>query len=106
MSFLGSQYMSSGMGGFSGGMGYGGMNSMYGGGYPGGMMNDPQGVMQNGQMQGAPNEYQFDLRRDIHATIGIETSTNYVFIGGLNASLGLAYGVTQMFRLSEIGIRQ
>jgi len=39
-------------------------------------------------------EYQFDLRRDLQATIG-----------GLNATLGLAYGMTQMVNLSTIGIK-
>lgn len=56
MSFLGSQFGPSAMGGYSGSMGH--MGSMYGGGFAGGMMNNQDGPMQNGQMQGAAqNEY-------------------------------------------------
>ena len=78
-----------GMYGAGGGMyGGGGMGMGYGGGmYGGGMMN--RGGMMNGQegqqqqQQQDPNaEYQFDFRRDLQQTVG-----------GLNASLGLAFGI-------------
>ncbi|CDW82960.1 UNKNOWN [Stylonychia lemnae] len=88
--------MGNSYGGFGGS--YGGMNSMYGNNM-GGMMNNmnPEQMQQqngpnpNGQQQ---QEYQFDLRRDMRDTIG-----------GLNASLGLAYGVSQMANLGTIGIK-
>ena len=38
------------------------------------------------------------------ATIGTSTIIN-VYLGGLNASLGLAYGVTQMLNLGTIGLK-
>eukprot|EP00347_Sterkiella_histriomuscorum_P000379 403376088 len=112
MSFLGSQsqfnsspYMGSGMGMGGGYSSYGGMgmgssglygNQMMSGGFGMQQQNDPnnpnnqQNMMNN---QGQP-EYQFDLRRDIRDTIG-----------GLNASLGLAYGVSQMANLGALGVK-
>ena len=51
-----------------------------------------------------PQGYQFDLRRDIQATIG-NTIIIIKFLGGLNASLGLAFGLTQMMNLGTIGLK-
>jgi hypothetical protein len=65
----------------------------------------------DGQQQQNNTEPQFDIRRDMHATIGKNHSTfitflsNYLNIGGLNASLGLAYGVTQLLNLGVIGLK-
>lgn len=55
--------MYGGMGG-----GYGGMGSMYGGS----SLGNGQLIQQNGQdgQQQQNGEFQFDIRRDMHATIG------------------------------------
>ena len=88
MAFLGNQYggmMNQSM--YGGGMYGGGMNQMYGG------MGMQQMQGQNGQNPDQQNpDYQFDFRRDLQATVG--NSLQLIILGGLNASLGLAFGAT------------
>ena len=81
---------------------YGG--GMYGGGmYGGGMMrnnmmygNNQMNQQQQEQQQPDANaEYQFDFRRDLQQTVG-----------GLNASLGLAFGIAQMANLGSVTMKQ
>ena len=83
--------------GYGGGMGYGGM------GYGGGMM---QG--RGGQLA-APDQQQdqFDFRRELQTTIGkLRSGNNTCALGGLNATLGLAFGVAQMASLGSMSISQ
>ena len=86
---------------YGGGM-YGG--GMHGGGmYGGGMMrnnmmygNNQMNQQQQEQQQPDSNaEYQFDFRRDLQQTVG-----------GLNASLGLAFGIAQMANLGSVTMKQ
>ena len=82
------------MGGMYGG-GYGGF-----GGYGGGMYGNRMGMGQQQQDPNAPPPdpnapYQFDLRRDLQSTVG-----------GLNATLGLAFGLSSMASLGSTTLGQ
>ena len=88
---------------YGGGMYGGGMGMGYGGGMGGGMYRNNQMNMMNGQQaqqdqqtQDPTNaEYQFDFRRDLQQTVG-----------GLNATLGLAFGIAQMANLGSVTMKQ
>lgn len=84
-----------GMGGYGGGMGAYGGGGMYGMNRGGMMGNNNMQQQQDGQQQDPNAEYQFDLRRDLQQTVG-----------GLNASLGLAFGIAQMANLGSVSLKQ
>ena len=73
-------------------MGYGGGMGMYGGMYGGSMgMHGRQPNLQGQSGSTAEQQQQFDFRRELQSTIG--KLKWWRCIGGLNATLGLAFGV-------------
>ena len=83
--------MGMGMGGYGGSM-YG---AGYGGGYGGGMYGRQQQPNQTEENKDPNAPYQFDLRRDLQSTVG-----------GLNATLGLAFGLSSMASLGSVTLGQ
>lgn len=86
-------------------MGYGGMGYGGGMGYAGGGMMLNRGGQPNAAAD-PQQQNQFDFRRELQTTIGKGSHNLKRFVGGLNATLGLAFGVAQMANLGSMSISQ